>query len=198
MARVEELSPDEKATLAEIDRVLRVSLEVEPSPEFLARVRGRINEERTSRVSWRVVAATLAAIVAALPRPSPVGPARTPGADSRPAVATTALMAPQEAAIEMATPTSTSSATRTDAKRASHRREREVLVDPRAGQALAEYAAALRAQKGAIAGSLEARVAAMDEWPRYQGVPLESTAATEDLPRISVLEELPRFERNDS
>jgi hypothetical protein len=200
----EKLSPDEKATLAEIDRVLRASLDIEPSQEFLARVRRRINDERarprSARVSWRLVAATLGAvaatIVAVLMRPAHVTPTRTQAAESRPAVAPRAGMAQHEAAVAMATPALDTSLSQV--RRARRRRERDVLVDPRSGVALAEYAAAMRTQKGAIAGSLDARVAAVNELPRYQGVPLESTAATEDLCGVSVLEELPRFERSDS
>jgi hypothetical protein len=189
----EELSPDEKATLATVDRALHASLDVEPSPEFLARVRRRIDKERAlpsyARVWWGLVAATCAAVIATIAptllRPPHITARRTPVAEPRPAV--------PEAAAALAMPASKVPG---EVKRPPRRRERGVRVDPRARQALAEYAAFMRTQKGAIAGSLDARVAAMDELPRYQGVPLTSTAATEDLPRVSVLEELPRFERS--
>jgi len=60
----------------------------------------------------------------------------------------------------------------------------EVLIDPRAGQALAQYAQHVRLRRGAILGTLEARVTAMEDLPRYKGVPLDSDALARELPKL--------------
>jgi hypothetical protein len=180
--------------------VLKATSDVEPSADFLSRVRRRVDDEKEEQerggwgfAAWATVAAIFVGLVVGALR-APQSPRLFVGENvTLPTLVPTTMItpAPREPRVAAATPRVHSP------QKNAPSRSPEVLIDPRAGEALARYAEAMRSQKGAIAESLEARVAPMDELPRYRGVLLESTAATRDLPRVSVLTDLPIFERTE-
>jgi hypothetical protein len=193
----------EQKDLADVvDGVLQAAAATEPSVDFIARVRRRVDQERVEgRFAWRMVAwATLAPVLVGVAiglwRRPQVEPTKVADAPVTPLLMPPSALVPVAPIAERAVPRERA-VVRHEAHEAP-RRQPEVLIDRAAADALVRYVQAMRTQKGAIAGSLDARVAPV-ELPRYEGVLLESTAATaaRDLPQVSVITDLPRFERSE-
>jgi hypothetical protein len=193
---------EQKELAGMVDGVLQATAAVGPSADFLARVRRRVDQERGEDqpvwqlAAWATLAAVLVGIVIGRWHRPPVAPTKVADVRVTPLLMPTAAPIPVTPTEEKAVPRDRV-AVRQETHAASHHRP-EVLIDRAAADALARYTATLRTQKGAVSGSLEARVVAV-ELPRYEGVLLESTAATatRDLPRVSVITDLPRFERSE-
>ena len=144
-----------------IDREVQAALAVDPSPEFLARVRTRIATEPAgdaSWLSWKVVAAgaLAVAILMAVVVSRPEG---TPTAVSQASRAEDVRLAPP-AAVEpprrAETPEARTRAWRAEAPEARRRPEPEILLDPAETRALRRLIAGTRDGSLDLSASLRA------------------------------------------
>jgi hypothetical protein len=141
-----------------IDREIQAALAVDPSPDFLARVRTRIATEPPkvrSWVPWTLAAAgAMAAIVAiavviSWPQGKPTPVTQAPGAED----------------IRLAAPTAIEQPRRAEAPEARRRPEPEILIDP------AEVRALRRLITGTRDGSLDLSAALQATTPTAMELP---------------------------
>jgi hypothetical protein len=164
-----------------IDGEIRATLAVDPSPEFVARVRTRIASEpprATSSLSWKFVAAgalaaTIAIVVVSWPESKPTPVAQSPGAEDVQLAPPVAIEQPGHAPA--AFPVVSGPSTRSGPSRAASRDglgrtratairpEPEILLDPAETRALRRLITGTRAGTLDLSASLQATApAAMD------------------------------------